>query len=704
MNLFALSGILIAVSCFLLSLLVFKSNPKKRINQVSALSSLCVAIWGVGIYVIAQTVDKNLAFLYWRLAHIGVIFIPVFFVHFVYKLLEINRKKILLIIYALGLFFLAADATPWFISNMRWAFGQFYYDSPPGIIYLFFIFFFVALAAYGNYELIKAYFKETSTKRHQIKYYLIGSLIAYAGGSTAFFPVFGIDIYPALSIAIIFYPLMTTYAIIRYRLMDIRIIVRKSTVYLILAGFVYACFHGVVWVLQDMFGSIYLREAMIFGIFLAFAFVFAFIWFEKLVKFLANKYFFGSLYNYQKTLSDVTKKLTTVVNLEELAVLIIETIVKTMQIDRAALLLRKDKGFTVVKLIGFEKKNGLSLVQDDVLTEHLEKNQKALVYEELGFIGLDNLKDNMKQIRADLVLPLIFKDKLIGLIILGSKISRDAYTKEDIELLETLARQAGIAVENAQLYYHMDEKVAEQTKDIQELLNVKSEFLNLASHQLRTPVSGIRAALSMITEGSTTPEQTKDFLQDCYVNTNRLVVIIKDILDAQSIAGRGLKLAKTACQIEDIIRESITMFKVMADKKGLYLNVEKPKEKLPLLNADKSRLRGALDDLIDNAIHYTLKGGVTIKLKIENLKPASPAGRLKIIIQDTGIGIEKEEFPLLFQKFSRGRGGRTLNVNSSGLGLYIAKHIIELHNGTIDVFSEGKDKGTRFTISLPIES
>ena len=242
----------------------------------------------------------------------------------------------------------------------------------------------------------------------------------------------------------------------------------------------------------------------------------------------------------------------------------------------------------------------------------------------------------------------------------------------------------------------MEEKVAEQVKDIQELMNVKSEFLNLASHQLRTPVSGIRAALSLITEGSTTPEQTKDFIQDCYVNTNRLVVIIKDILDAQAIAGRGLKLSKSPVQIEEIIQESMTLFKVMTDKKGLELNFEKPKEKLPLLNADKSRLRGALDDLIDNAIHYTLKGGVTIKLQIKNDK-------VQIIIQDTGIGIEKEEFGLLFKKFSRGRGGRTLNVNSSGLGLYIAKNIIELHNGTIDVFSEGKDKGTTFTVWLPIE-
>jgi len=294
MNLFAISGILIAVSCFLLSLLVFKSNPKKRINQISALSGLCVAIWGVGIYVIAQTIDKNSAFLYWRLAHIGVIFIPVFFVHFVYKLLGINNKKVLRIIYALGLLFLIANITSsWFISDMRWVFGSFYYDSPPGIIYPFFIFFFVALAVYGNYELIKAYFKETSTKRYQIKYYLIGSLIAYVGGSTAFLPVFGIDIYPALSIAIVFYPLMTTYAIIRYQLMDIRIIVRKSTIYLIIAGFVYGCFYGVVWLLSRWFGGIYNQDAMIFGIFLAFAFVFAFIWFEKLVRYLANRYFFN---------------------------------------------------------------------------------------------------------------------------------------------------------------------------------------------------------------------------------------------------------------------------------------------------------------------------------------------------------------------------------------------------------------------------
>ena len=112
-------------------------------------------------------------------------------------------------------------------------------------------------------------------------------------GSLAFLPGYRINIYPISYLSGLIFVIITTYAIIRYQLMDIRIIVRKSTIYLIIAGFVYGCFYGVVWLLSRWFGGIYNQDAMIFGIFLAFAFVFAFIWFEKLVRYLANRYFFN---------------------------------------------------------------------------------------------------------------------------------------------------------------------------------------------------------------------------------------------------------------------------------------------------------------------------------------------------------------------------------------------------------------------------
>jgi signal transduction histidine kinase len=290
----------------------------------------------------------------------------------------------------------------------------------------------------------------------------------------------------------------------------------------------------------------------------------------------------------------------------------------------------------------------------------------------------------------------------MGIIVLGKKISSDAYTKEDLELLETLANQASIAFEQAQLYSQMDEKIEEQTHNIKELLKTKSEFLNIASHQLRTPVSIIRGMLSMIQEGGLTPEQKQDFINKSYQAVNRLVTIINDILDAQEIAGEqgGLKIHPKPTQLEEIISQSVKMFQQPAQEKGLYLKFIPPSKPLPKLLIDPGKIRGALDDLIDNAIHYTRKGGVTIKTQILNLKGQK---WVEIRIKDTGIGITKTELPHLFKKFSRGRGGKSLNVNSSGLGLFIVSHIIKAHHGTIKALSKGKDKGTTFVIRLPVE-
>ena len=135
---------------------------------------------------------------------------------------------------------------------------------------------------------------------------------------------------------------------------------------------------------------------------------------------------------------------------------------------------------------------------------------------------------------------------------------------------------------------------------------------------------------------------------------------------------------------------------IEAKKKNLYLNFEKPKISLPKILIDRGRIKEVLSNLIDNAIKYTQKGGITIRLEIAN-------GRLQIVIADTGEGLTKEEISKLFESFSRGEAGTKFWTEGAGLGFYLARKFVDLHKGKIWAESEGKGNGSTFYIELPIK-
>jgi len=299
------------------------------------------------------------------------------------------------------------------------------------------------------------------------------------------------------------------------------------------------------------------------------------------------------------------------------------------------------------------------------------------------------------------------KGKIIGLIVLGNKVSGDPYSVQDIKLLTVLSIQASIALENARLYsqvqdlsQNLQDKVKEQTKNIEALSEMKSEFLKIVNHQLRTPTTIIMSLLSMVQEGSIKGEEKiKETLNKVYLSSQRLITILDDILNAQELVGERPGLNLKPCQIENLISKAIEHFKFPASQKNLTLNFEKPKKPLPQILLDEERIERVLKKIVDNAILYTEKEGVTIAT---NLIKEDKKEFIQIKVRDTGMGITKEDREKLFRIFSRGKEGVSRHPNGSGLGLYIAKEYIEAHQGKIGVQSEGKDKGSTFIITLPI--
>lgn len=234
-----------------------------------------------------------------------------------------------------------------------------------------------------------------------------------------------------------------------------------------------------------------------------------------------------------------------------------------------------------------------------------------------------------------------------------------------------------------------------QREEIERLSDAKSEFISIASHQLRTPLTAIKGYISMIQEGTygKLPEKTKKPIRNVYDSNEKLVKLVNDLLSFSRLESGKIEVEKEKASIVDLISNIVEMFQVEAKNKGLYLKFEK--ESIPEVMIDSGKIRDAVSNLINNAIKYTPKGGITVKLKKVN-------GKIKIAVMDTGVGMAKEEISKLFQSFSRGAAGSKLYSQGTGLGLYIAKKYVEMHGGTLAVDSPGPEKGTTFTIELPI--
>jgi len=233
---------------------------------------------------------------------------------------------------------------------------------------------------------------------------------------------------------------------------------------------------------------------------------------------------------------------------------------------------------------------------------------------------------------------------------------------------------------------------------LRELDQAKTEFLAIASHQLRTPLTAIRGYLSMLRRGDygQVPTDFADPLREVYQSTLRLAKLTNRLLDATRIETGRLKINLGPVSLGGLISSVVDELKSQAKEKNLYLKFLKPKEKLPPLPLDLEKIRQVFLNIIDNGLKYTQKGGIKISLGLVGVD------RVQVKIQDTGEGITEEELKKIFQSFSRGLAGEKFHTAGAGLGLYIAKEFIELHQGKIWATSPGAGKGTTIWIEFPL--
>ena len=249
---------------------------------------------------------------------------------------------------------------------------------------------------------------------------------------------------------------------------------------------------------------------------------------------------------------------------------------------------------------------------------------------------------------------------------------------------------------DTRLLIEKDVELREQGVKLQELDKAKSMFVSVAAHQMRTPLAAIKWALKLVADGDVGPvnPEQKEYLMKGYDSTTRMIDLINDLLDVDKIESDKFSYTFAPEQLDAIVQGIIDDLTGVANEKGVNLIFRNETGGAAPINADKVKLRNALQNLIDNAIKYTIGGGdVTVILKEEQ-------GTFKLSIADTGIGIPRSEQGKVFGKFFRAKNAVRQQTDGSGLGLFIVKKIIEKHEGTI-TFESKEGKGTTFFITIP---
>ncbi|MCG2689831.1 HAMP domain-containing histidine kinase [Candidatus Parcubacteria bacterium] len=226
---------------------------------------------------------------------------------------------------------------------------------------------------------------------------------------------------------------------------------------------------------------------------------------------------------------------------------------------------------------------------------------------------------------------------------------------------------------------------------------LKTEFVSIAAHQLRTPLSAIKWIIRMLLDEDLGPlnKDQKDYLTKAYINNERMVKLINDLLNVSKIEEGRFLNKPTKESLSGIIEEALALWVGSAKRKGLVLTFKKSKSRSPTVLVDKEKIVLVLHNLVENSIKYSNHGEIIIKIDFEKVN-----SRFVISVKDGGEGIPEEEQEKVFTRFFRASNASKIDTEGTGLGLYIAKHIVQSHGGKIWFESE-EGKGTTFYFTLP---
>ncbi len=704
--LFPISVNFISICALLIGLFILFSNKRSSVNRTIFLVDFATFLWLYSYSIMYTTADYDRALSFMKIGFPGVIFIPVFFYHFVLAFLEIKSSVSRVLLY---LFYGISALTTVFLygSNYiasglytyHWGFypkaGKFF---PVFLIYFLTVFNFCISYLFFYYKTRKL---QISQRRLlQVKYLFLAFFVT-AFTLTDWLPWFGIKCLPLGYIFIFMYISITAYAIVRHQLMEIEVVIRRTVVF---AGLLASVF--TILVLPTLLLQEYIFRAASAGgrlLGLTLSGVIIILSLRRIENFLINitdKYLFQKKYDYRELLRTFTSEVLTVVNLDKLVNLTVDKLMYIVKIDSSAvLLLNEEKQQFDVVAFRNVKDPEVSLLRPDGIVTFLEQTHGYLLKKELADRKVyipPSIQEIIDKLNAELIIPMVLHAEVKGILSLGKKKSDEDYTQDDLDILLPLARTLAIAISNAKLFDELGKTQAEAAQN--EKMAVIGTLSAGINHEICNPLGIARgqceAFLLNMKDGlynNKSPKEllikAKEIMTKVMKETDRATAITKKLSSFAKPAKGEAELVNIDKEIDDVL--GLVGYELKLEKIEFEKQIEKG---LPDIFVDKKQLQEVLFNLIRNAGQaIDEKGKITVTAKQD-------AGRVAIDIKDTGSGIPENKLKELFNPFfttkEPGKG--------TGLGLFIVRQVVEKNGGRIHLKETKMGEGTTFTVEFPV--
>lgn len=588
-------------------------------------------------------------------------------------------------------------------------------------MYLFYVLYFVTYFLTGMFALLRGYHNSTGRMRKKNGFVLFACLFGGSIGMTfdLFLPLFGNYSYIWIGpLGLLAFVSVIYFTITRYGLFDIKQTITRGLVYTLTLATLASIYILLAHSVTSWLGRLHVLpehdvdadSVNLLHIILTLGLVFLFQPIKRLFDKITNEIFYRHRYSKEEFYAHISNTLASTNSLRHMLLSVSNTVAQTLQSEQVVFIVHSDKKHVSVGTKDYVRIPRADVVWLDEQFYSAKNITTPLIHDALcADFDTKEMARFMVSHRASIILPLPKQDAIIGYLILGRH-KGGTYSQRDVRTLETISDELTIAIQNAlsiqevkELNETLQQKIDEATRELRHsnaqlrrLDETKDEFISMASHQLRTPLTSIKGYLDMILEGDAGEinESQRKFLTEAFASSDRMVHLINDFLNVSRLQTGKFAIEKRPNDIEKIVKQEVDSLKLSAEQRKLKFKLSIAGD-VPKLMLDEAKIRQVIMNFADNAIYYS-KPDTEILVSV-----ALDGNRAEVMVKDTGIGVPKDEQGRLFGKFFRATNARNQRPDGTGVGLYLAKRVILGHGGDV-IFSSEEGKGSTFGFWLPI--
>ncbi len=671
---------------------IFVLTQEKRNNKsiIFAIFSFTVCTWSLLHVQLSYIKNQSTALLLAKLLNIPVVFIPVIFLHLVYIFTE-NKdyKKTIAIFYTISSIFALTMPFNIFTSQIQYIPNIGYYPTPTPIYNAFVIFYIVTVIIF-LYATYKASTVSSGLERIKLGYIFYSALIGFPISLTYFLityhPISIVNSYAGFGIPI--YIFTITFAIFKYRFLDIDVIIKKTVIYGALYSICLGVFAAIVILLSQWFIAGNIDKRIIgLSIIAVMIIVPTVKVLDGILARITDKFLFHKKYDYDKVTKEATENMVQIYDLNKLIDFMMDLINKYVRVKHAAFCIFDNiSGVYILE-------NSLLLKPNNPVIQYLLKSAKPVICEEAKLLAKQNndtaLLSAIEEIdvfNINMCVPSILQGKLLGFLMLGEKLSGEPYSQEDLDLFNTLSTQISLSIENAKAYEELS-TTKDKLFETEKLASI-GRLAGGIAHEIKNPLAAIKTFTEYLDKKFDNEDFRDKFQKIVGSEVNRINYIVEQLVSY----AQPKRIASDSLNLHEVIDEALSLLNEEIKKNDIGIIKQYAFSTLKL-TSDHRQLRQVFINLFTNSIQAmkninTRPRKLTITTEYDN-------SRINVEISDTGEGIAPENMSKIFEPFF------TTKDSASGLGLAIVKGIVESYDGGIS-FTSKNGVGTTAKIFYPL--